>query len=94
MPSVPRQLIVVSDVFEFLDGTLHFSPPMSIPAADRLRLKVGDHLELRRPNGTTIETTLLGIDRFSPSNGTLGLYLGEPFTKADVPVGTQIWRVG
>ena len=93
MSSIPRRLIVVSDVLEFQDGTLHFSPPLSISAADRLRLKAADHLELRRPNGTKVEATLLGIDRSSPSNGTLGLCLGKPFTKADIPVGTEIWKV-
>jgi hypothetical protein len=93
MSSIPRRLIVVSDVFEFQDGTLHFSPTMPIPAADRLRLKAGDHLELRQPDGTIIETTLLAIDRFSPCDGTLGLCLGK-LTKTDIPVGTEIWKVG
>jgi len=29
-----------------------------------------------------------------PSNGTIGLGLGKPLTKKDIPVGTEIWKVG
>jgi hypothetical protein len=93
MSSIPKRVIVVSDVSEFQDGTLHFSPAVRFPAADRLRLKVGDHLELRRPDGTIIKSVLHGIDTFSPSNGTVGLCISKPFTKTDIPVGTEIWKV-
>jgi len=94
MPSIPARLIVVGDVFKFRDGTLHFTPTVPFAVADHLRLKVGDNLELRRPDGSIIKTTLLGIDVFSPSHWTVGLSLGKPLGKSDVPVGTEIWKVG
>lgn len=70
MSFIPSQLIVVSDIFEFQDGTLHFAPAVPISTADRVCLRAGDQLELRRPDGSVIKTTLHGIDRFSPSNGS------------------------
>jgi hypothetical protein len=94
MSSIPAQLIVFSDVFEFRDGTLHFIPTVPFAVADQVRLKVGDDLELRRPDGSVIKATLLGFDMFSPSNWTVGLSLGKPLGKSDVPVGTEIWEVG
>ena len=84
-------LIVVTEIFEFQDGTLHFAPAVPFAVADGAHLKQGDRLELRRPDGSVVATTLLGIDRFSPSNGTVGLCLGKPLTKSDIPVGTEIW---
>ena len=91
---IPSQLIVVSDIFEFQDGTLHFSPGIPIPRADRVRLRAGDQLELRRPDGSIIKTTLYGIDLFSQSDGMVGLGLGKPLSKTDIPIGTEIWKVG
>jgi hypothetical protein len=87
-------LIVVADVFELQDGTLHFAPGVPFVVADETRLKPGDHLELRRPDGSIVETNLLGLDLFYPTNGTVGLGLGKPLTKKDIPVGTEIWKVG
>jgi len=94
MPSTPARLIVVSDVFKFRDGTLHLSPTVPFAVADHFRLKVGNNLELRRPDGSIIKATLLGIDVFSPSNWTVGLSLGKTLGKSDVPLGTEIWKVG
>ena len=87
-----RLLIVVDDTFEFQDGTLHFSPLVPVPALEGL--KAGDPLELRRPDGTTIHTTLYGLDWPSPMSGEMGLSMNKPLTKADVPVGSEIWKVG
>jgi hypothetical protein len=88
-----KLLTVVADIFEFQDGTLHFAPAVPFAVADEARLKPGDHLELRRPDGSIVKANLLGVDRFSPSNGTVGLCLSKPLTKTDVPVGTEIWKV-
>ena len=89
-----KLLIVVADIFEFQDGTLHFAPAVPFAVADEARLKQGDHLELRRPDGTIVKTTLYGLDFFRPSNGKLGLSVNKPLTKRDIPVGTEIWKVG
>ena len=42
---------------------------------------------------TVRQTTLFGIVRHTPSDGTVGISL-KPFAKADVPIGTEIWKVG
>jgi hypothetical protein len=84
-----RLLIVVADIFELQDGTLHFTPAVPFAVADEARLKSGDHLELRRPDGSIVKTNLLGVDRFYPSNGMVGLGLGKPLPRMTVPVGTR-----
>ena len=89
-----KLLIVVADIFEFQDGTLHFAPAVPFAVADEASLKPGDNLELRRPDGTIVKAGLVGIDLFRPSNGTVGLCLSKPLTKVDIPVGTEIWKVG
>lgn len=85
-----KLLFVVEDVFEFQDGTVHLVPLVAIPTLKGM--KAGDALELRRPDGTAIRTTLFGFDQPSPMRGQLGLSVNKPLTKADIPVGTEIWK--
>lgn len=87
-----RRLVVVDAILQFQDGTLHFSPLVAIPALEEV--KAGDPLELRRPDGTTIKTTLYGLDWPSPTCGQMGLSVNKPLTQADIPVGTEIWKMG
>ena len=87
-------LIIVEDVFEFGDGTIHFAPAVPFEVIDRERLKQGDQLELRRPDGTTLRTALYNFDFLRPSHGKSGLCVNSPLTKEDVTVGTEIWKVG
>jgi len=86
-----RLLIIVEDVFEFQDGTLHFTPLVPVSAVEGL--KAGDPLELRRPDGSTIHTMLYGLDWPSPMRGKLGLSVSKPLTKADIPISTEIWKI-
>jgi hypothetical protein len=56
-------------------------------------LRAGDQLELRRPDGSRLETAVAAIARVRPD------YPDRPFSfslpggvrKADVPVGTEVW---
>jgi hypothetical protein len=82
---------VVDDIFEFKVGTLHFSPLVAIPTLEGV--KAGDPLELRRPDGTTIRTTLYAFDWPSPMRGQWGLSVNKPLTKMDIPVGTEVWKL-
>ena len=93
MSPFPAKLIVVNDVFAIGDGLLLFTPIVPFAMADDVYLRTGDRLELRRPDGTVLQTTLFGVVRHSPSNGTVGISV-KPFTKADAPIGTEIWKVG
>jgi hypothetical protein len=72
MSVFPAKLIVVNDVFAFPQGLLVFTPPVPFALADQIQLQTGDHLELRRPDGTVLQTSLYGLARSSPSDGTLG----------------------
>ena len=59
-------------------------------------LRAGDLLELRRPDGSRLETKVAAIPRLRPN------YPDRPFSfslpggvqKADVPVGTEVWTRG
>lgn len=86
-------LIVVEDTFDLPDGALHLTPSVPFELVDRVRLKQGDQLELHRPDGTVITAKLHCFDFLVPSQGKIGLGLSKPLTKADVPVGTQVWKV-
>src|SRR5262245_15489691 len=92
-----RRLVTVADVFE-LSGRgicpLPIVPDAQINPDVGERLKVGDTLELRRPNGTVLRVKLYGLGFFSPSKDGLGIELGPKLSKADVPIGTEIWKVG
>ena len=83
---------MVSDVFELKKGLLVFTPSVSFAFADDVQLRPGDRLELRRPDTTVLQTTLYALGRSTPSDGTLGITV-NPFSKADVPIGTEIWKV-
>lgn len=61
--------------------------------ASDVRVRTGDPLELRRPDGSRLATQLAAIPHLRP------YYPDRPFTfslprgieKADVPVGTEVW---
>jgi len=89
----PTKLIVVNDVFELTKGLLVFTPCVSFVLADDVRLRRGDRLDLRRPDGTVLQTTLYALGTSTPSDGTLAIGV-KPFSKADVPIGTEIWKLG
>jgi hypothetical protein len=86
-------LLFVEETFEFQDGTLHCAPAVPFAVVDAAQLKQGDQLELKRPNGTSVGTKLHCFGRLVPSRGTVGLCVNKPLTKADIPPGTEIWRV-
>jgi hypothetical protein len=58
-----------------------------------VRLRAGDLLELRRPDGSRLGTEVAAIPRARPN------YPDRPYSfvlpggvgKADVPVGTEVW---
>ena len=96
MDSIPRRLIVVTEVFEFSDGTINPVPLVPFALIDPEfgeRLKPGDQLELRRPDGTATTVKLYALSWPSPSKGALGIQLRPPVTKDDLPPGTEIWKV-
>jgi hypothetical protein len=96
MSVTERLLITVTDVFVISGRAtcpLPVVPFELIEPSDGVRLRPGDHLELRRPDGFILKTTLLGLEWFRPSKGGLVISLEPKITKEKVPVGTEIWRV-
>jgi hypothetical protein len=90
----PRHLTTVTDVFELSDGTLNVAPLVPIAICDQARLKPGDQLELRSPDGRILKAKLCQLGWLSPSKGALCIQLIPPVTKDDLSPGTQIWKVG
>jgi hypothetical protein len=91
-----RQLITVTDVFEIAGRGIFAAPAVPYALIDSgpgERLRPGDQLELRRPDGSVARVKLCSLEWPSPSKGGLILNLGASITKADIPVGTEIWRV-
>ncbi len=64
--------------------------------SDQVSLRVGESIELRRPDGSTVVSTVAGIARFVPHDPerTLDILLPPDISKEDVPVGTQVWSHG
>jgi len=96
MNTTEQRLIVVTDVFEITGRGICPAPLVPhelINPKPGERLRPGDQLELRKPDGTVTKVKLYGLAWFSPSKGGLGIELGSTVTKADVPIGTEIWKV-
>ena len=64
----------------------------------RDRLKVGDTLELHRPDGTVLQTSVAGFYQFTrqlnEDSPTWDVLLAEHTHKDDIPVGTEVLLVG
>lgn len=81
---------VVADTFAIEGRGLVLAPGFSFRAGV---VRVGDHVRLHRPDGTTIATSLAGLEMIDPainrrSEGTPILVRG--LSKSDVPIGTVV----
>ena len=56
-------------------------------------VRMGDSIELRRPDGSSLVTVVIGIERAIPydPDRTLAVLLPGDILKADVPIGTEVW---
>lgn len=60
-----------------------------------LKLRVGDPVELRIGGAVVLQTKIVGIehcDPWSPTH-TFGFLLPRDLSKADVPIGSEVWSV-
>jgi hypothetical protein len=65
-------------------------------ASDKgISLRVGDALELRRPDGSRVVSGVAGIAMVNPyvPNRRLDFLLSPGVAKEDVPVGTEAWSL-
>ena len=58
------------------------------PGLGKTMAKVNDKIRLIKPDKTTIDTTIQGI-----IFETKGILIGAHLTKADIPIGTEVWLV-
>ena len=57
-------------------------------------LEPGDKLELRRPDGSVANVILQALRRSLSEDAGLFIELGPSVTLDDLPIGTEIWKVG
>jgi hypothetical protein len=84
-------LFVVEDTF-FIKGRGLVPVPGIVPIEEE-RFRVGDPLLLKRPDGTSISTTIGGLERLCPNPRHDVVIMLKGFSKEDVPVGTEVWSV-
>ena len=83
-------LSTVEDTFDITGRGLIVTP--GIPVDGDWRLSIGDSITLERPDGSRLESTVRGIERFRPAHcACIPLLLGNELKKEDVPIGTKLW---
>ena len=86
-----RLLSTIEAVFQ-LSGRNSVVVVPGIPKEGDWRIRVGDPLRLRLPDGSDAQSIVGGIEMLSPPNPTCTpLLLGPGLTKSEVPIGTEIW---
>jgi hypothetical protein len=87
-----RRLFTVADTF-VIRGRGLVPVPGIVPVDDE-RFRVGDPIQLRRPDGLVVHTRIGGLEMLDPNPSNEVVILLKDLTKQDVPVGTEIWSVG
>lgn len=87
-----RLLFVVEDVFEIRSRGIVAVPGITPLPGEKW--KVGDAIELRRPNESTLCSEIAGIEMVActPPLRSFAILL-KGVTKAQVPIGTEVWSV-
>lgn len=84
-----RRLFIVEDAFH-LEGRGVVPVPGIIPEGSE-RFRIGDSIQLRRPDGSTQLCIIGGIDLSNPKLHFPILIAG--ITKDAIPIGTEVWSV-
>lgn len=88
-----RRLCIVEDTFTIAGRGLTFIPGI-VPAGDE-RFYIGDPILLKRPDGSSIQTSIAGIGLVGGAGHAADVpVLLRGLTKEDVPIGTEVWSVG
>jgi hypothetical protein len=86
-----RRLFVVNGTFTVFGRGIALLPgvPKYEPGP---RVAPGMGIELRRPDGTVLATTIRAVEWFqTPTAPTAPLHMPPEIMKEDVPVGTEVW---
>ena len=82
----------IEDTFEITGRGMVLLP--GIPD-DRKKyvVHIGDSLEVRKPDGQHLITTVAGIEMCNSPKRFIPLLLSKDVRKEDVPVGSELWHV-
>ena len=83
-----RHLFTVTDTFAVRNRGTILTPGLPLDSEGSCR--IGDTVVLRRPDGSTVETNIRGIEGCSPVPAS-HLSILVPVDPADVPAGTEVW---
>jgi hypothetical protein len=89
---VSRCLFTVEDSFSIEGHGLTLVPGI-VPQGEE-RFRVGDPVLLKRPDGSEMRWQIGGLEMIccgSPRHDVATLLFG--LTKADIPIGTEVWSV-
>lgn len=92
MAETLRFICVIDDVFQLTGRGCVITPGYTSDLPRDLRVKIGDALRLKRPDGGEIDTVLRGIEMANLGD-CMPLLLGANVTKSDIPIGTELWLV-
>jgi hypothetical protein len=93
MSANPRCLFTVTNTF-LIQGRGIVLMPGIIPQRDE-RFRVGDFVELRRPDNSIVRVQIAGIEIMNPMprDGSRMVLIKKPERKEDVPIGTEVWSI-
>lgn len=104
-PSTPKRLFVVEDAFTIKGRGIILLPGVRIDehgpfAAEDVIFKIGDKVELRRPDGSILRTEIVGSEFLSVARlqgnppqqpRHVAIRFALPLDRSDVPDGTEVW---
>jgi hypothetical protein len=107
-PSTPKRLFVVEDAFTIKGRGIILLPGVRIDehgpfAREEVIFKIGDKVELRRPDGSVLTTEIVGSDFLSAARlqgnspeqpRHVAIRLALSLERTDVPPGTEVWIAG
>ena len=86
-----RRLFVVEDTFAIEGRGLTLVPGI-IPEGNEV-FRPGDPIMLRKPDGSFFATRIGGLEMVYPNPRRDVVIMLKDLTKADVPIGTEVWSV-
>jgi len=88
-------LFRICDTFQITGRGVVIATDVKISEAEAkgVRLKIGDSIELRRPDGSCLAAAIVGVEHLNPYNPErpLAFLLSPQILKDEVPTGAEAW---
>jgi len=93
MVANPQCLFTVTHTFMLPNHGIALMPGIAPKGEERFR--VGDFVELRRPDRSILQVKITGIEMLSPvpADRSFPIVIKEIKRKDDVPIGTEVWSI-